>query len=379
MLKVIAALPDDAAGAPRALMVGTEAPGPTGDDRTFWVTDSAWPDARIVEALSQAERHRRRRQADQAVLQRKRAGRGREGARGLRRRRLFDPPLSRRPGRPSARGGGRGARAGAGAADLRQWVGRGLRPAEPDLSGGRGQHRHQPVRLRRLPDFGPRLSGPGQAGGRAGAARRPGLSVEPGQSDRQLRHGRGNPPPARRPAAARHPGDRRSLRRVRDRAGLGERLRSGAHGAQHRRHPHLLQAARAGRSAGGLWLCAAGGGAGHRPHPSAVQRLPVRHRGGHRRPGRRSAPESLARSGGRVAAAPDPGDQGLRLRGLSGFGQLHPDPLPRCETPGFGGAGLSAGQGDHRARRRQLWPARLPASDNRDRGSEPRLPGRPQR
>jgi hypothetical protein len=54
MLKVIAALPDDAAGAPRALMVSTEAPGPTGDDRTFWVTDSGWPDARIVEALGQA-------------------------------------------------------------------------------------------------------------------------------------------------------------------------------------------------------------------------------------------------------------------------------------------------------------------------------------
>ncbi|WP_292057759.1 hypothetical protein [Brevundimonas sp. UBA5936] len=54
MLKVIAALPDDAAGTPRALLVGTEAPGPTGDDRTFWVTDSAWPDARIVEALGQA-------------------------------------------------------------------------------------------------------------------------------------------------------------------------------------------------------------------------------------------------------------------------------------------------------------------------------------
>ena len=51
MLKVIAALPDDAAGTPRALLVGTEAPGPSGDDRTFWVTDSAWPDARIVEAL----------------------------------------------------------------------------------------------------------------------------------------------------------------------------------------------------------------------------------------------------------------------------------------------------------------------------------------
>ena len=43
-----------AAGTPRALLVGTEAPGPTGDDRTFWVTDSGWPDARIVEAMGQA-------------------------------------------------------------------------------------------------------------------------------------------------------------------------------------------------------------------------------------------------------------------------------------------------------------------------------------
>ena len=52
MLKVIAALPDDAAGVPRALLVSTEAPGPTGDDRTFWVTDSPAADTRIVEALS---------------------------------------------------------------------------------------------------------------------------------------------------------------------------------------------------------------------------------------------------------------------------------------------------------------------------------------
>ncbi len=54
MLKVIAALPDDAAGAPRALLVSTEAPGPTGDDRTFWVTDSPTSDARIVAALGEA-------------------------------------------------------------------------------------------------------------------------------------------------------------------------------------------------------------------------------------------------------------------------------------------------------------------------------------
>lgn len=54
MLKVIAALPDDAAGAPRALLVSTEAPGPTGDDRTFWVTDSPLSDARIIAALGEA-------------------------------------------------------------------------------------------------------------------------------------------------------------------------------------------------------------------------------------------------------------------------------------------------------------------------------------
>ena len=49
--KVIAALPDDAAAQPLCLLVSTEAPGPTGDDRTFWVTDSAASDARIIAAL----------------------------------------------------------------------------------------------------------------------------------------------------------------------------------------------------------------------------------------------------------------------------------------------------------------------------------------
>jgi hypothetical protein len=53
-LRVVAALPDRGAGPPRALMVQRAPPGPTGDDRTFWVTDSALPDARIVEALSDA-------------------------------------------------------------------------------------------------------------------------------------------------------------------------------------------------------------------------------------------------------------------------------------------------------------------------------------
>ena len=54
MLKVVAALPDDAAGSPRALLVSSEATGPTGDDRTFWVTDSPASDARIIAALGEA-------------------------------------------------------------------------------------------------------------------------------------------------------------------------------------------------------------------------------------------------------------------------------------------------------------------------------------
>lgn len=53
-LRIVAALPDDRHGVPRALMVQQARPGPTGDDRTFWVTDSKAPDARIVEALGTA-------------------------------------------------------------------------------------------------------------------------------------------------------------------------------------------------------------------------------------------------------------------------------------------------------------------------------------
>lgn len=51
-LKIIAALPDDAAARPRALVVSCERPGPSGNDRTFWVTDSQESDATIIEALS---------------------------------------------------------------------------------------------------------------------------------------------------------------------------------------------------------------------------------------------------------------------------------------------------------------------------------------
>jgi hypothetical protein len=51
-LRVVGALPDDRNGLPRALMVQKTPPGPTGDDRTFWITDSQAPDARIVETMS---------------------------------------------------------------------------------------------------------------------------------------------------------------------------------------------------------------------------------------------------------------------------------------------------------------------------------------
>ncbi len=53
-LRIVAALPDDRHGVPRALMVQRAAPGPTGDDRTFWVTDSPLSDARIVADLGGA-------------------------------------------------------------------------------------------------------------------------------------------------------------------------------------------------------------------------------------------------------------------------------------------------------------------------------------
>ncbi|HZW15227.1 MAG TPA: hypothetical protein VFF66_03120 [Brevundimonas sp.] len=53
-LRVVAALPDHGAGQPRALMVQRAQSGPTGDDRTFWVTDSPLPTARIATALGTA-------------------------------------------------------------------------------------------------------------------------------------------------------------------------------------------------------------------------------------------------------------------------------------------------------------------------------------
>lgn len=53
-LRVVGALPDHGHGLPRALLVQPADPGPTGQDRTFWVTDSPWTDARIVSRLGEA-------------------------------------------------------------------------------------------------------------------------------------------------------------------------------------------------------------------------------------------------------------------------------------------------------------------------------------
>jgi hypothetical protein len=53
-LRVVAALPDGRHGLPRALLVQRTEPGPTGDDRTFWATDSGLADVRIIEILGAA-------------------------------------------------------------------------------------------------------------------------------------------------------------------------------------------------------------------------------------------------------------------------------------------------------------------------------------
>ncbi|MFN9251222.1 MAG: hypothetical protein ACK58O_09200 [Brevundimonas sp.] len=49
---VIGVLPDDPGSRPLALQIGAAMAGPTGDDRTFWVTDAAASDAAIVAVLA---------------------------------------------------------------------------------------------------------------------------------------------------------------------------------------------------------------------------------------------------------------------------------------------------------------------------------------
>lgn len=52
-LHVVAALPDDGSP-PRALRIEMRRPGPTGGDRTFWVTDARETTARIVARMADA-------------------------------------------------------------------------------------------------------------------------------------------------------------------------------------------------------------------------------------------------------------------------------------------------------------------------------------
>lgn len=53
-VRIVAALPDDRRARPQALLASREISGPTGDDRSFWVTDSGLSDVRIVAALADA-------------------------------------------------------------------------------------------------------------------------------------------------------------------------------------------------------------------------------------------------------------------------------------------------------------------------------------
>ncbi|WP_453977131.1 hypothetical protein [Brevundimonas sp. Marseille-Q4549] len=52
-IRIVWALPDDRRGRPQAYMISREASGPTGEDRSFWVTDSGWSETKIVAALSE--------------------------------------------------------------------------------------------------------------------------------------------------------------------------------------------------------------------------------------------------------------------------------------------------------------------------------------
>ncbi len=52
-VRIIAALPEMSKGRPHAVALAAMAPEPTGDDMTFWVSDAAGNENRMIEALSQ--------------------------------------------------------------------------------------------------------------------------------------------------------------------------------------------------------------------------------------------------------------------------------------------------------------------------------------
>ncbi len=52
-VRIIAALPEMSQARPHAVALASIAPEPTGDDMTFWVSDAAGSENRMIEALSQ--------------------------------------------------------------------------------------------------------------------------------------------------------------------------------------------------------------------------------------------------------------------------------------------------------------------------------------
>ena len=124
---------------------------------------------------------------------------------------------------------------------LRRRLGRADRAPGPRLCRARRRGALQPARLPDVPAG--RLGRRRASGGRAGAvahrrrrraararhlAHPAGVPGQPQQPDRQLPARCGAAAAARRPAGGRDPGDRRRLRRVRERAGLRQRAGAGA-------------------------------------------------------------------------------------------------------------------------------------------------------
>ena len=136
---------------------------------------------------------RRVRRSAQAVLQREHPRMQPAGARRLPQGRRAPAPVSRRPFRRAARGGGGALRAGAGAADLRLRLGRAVHPALPSLLRARRQRGAGRVRLSRLSHSRARRPGRGSVRARAALQTRrrrgaaPGRRAHPGRLHRQSR------------------------------------------------------------------------------------------------------------------------------------------------------------------------------------------------
>ena len=111
----------------------------------------------------------------------------------------------------------------------------------------------------------------------------------------------------------------------------------------------------------------------HRPHPPAVQRLLAGPGGRGRVAGRRRVPDHLARPRAALAPVADPAARRPWPQRHAVRGQLRAGGVP-VDTRQDGGRrrGLPRLAGPHRARRRQLRPARAPQDHHRPRGAQPR-------